>query len=212
VNQALKKPQVGVSSAGVAVDLTAIVGEDRFSEADGIPEGSPCEGTVRTMRLPVVLAGLAVGVVSMLGTVAGAWAVPPVQIAGSIQGNDPIADCGSFEVWDEFTLSWRGTEHYDQDGNIVRVVEHVWGVDRLYNPDNGKSLDPATFNQGEAVDLVEGQVKVSGVVFRITVPGSGAVFLDVGRYIIDFDEGLVFLAGQHQFFEGDLDGLCAALS
>jgi hypothetical protein len=45
------------------------------------------------------------------------------------------------------------------------------------------------------------------------VPGSGAVFLDVGRVIFDFDEvRLVFLAGQHQFFEGDVEGLCAALS
>jgi len=164
------------------------------------------------MRLRGVLAGLAVGVVSMFGTVAGAWAVPPVHIAGSEQGNDPIADCGTFEVWDEFTLNFRGTEHYDRDGNLVRVVEHVWGTDRLYSPDTGKSLSPASYNQGETVDLVEGQVRVSGVIFRITVPGSGAIFLDVGRYIIDFDEGLVFLAGQHQFFEGDFDGLCAALS
>ena len=63
------------------------------------------------------------------------------------------------------------------------------------------------------MDVVEGQLKVGGVVFRITVPGSGAIFLDVGRFIIDLDDdSLVFLAGQHQFLEGDLDGLCAALS
>lgn len=177
------------------------------------PEGTRDHGTVLAMGLRVLLPGLAVGVVSMFGTAASAWAVPPVQIAGSIQGNDPIADCGTFEVWDEFTLNFRGTEHYDQDGDLVRVVEHLLGVDRLYRPDTGKSLRPASFNQSETVDVVEGQLKVGGVVFRITVPGSGAIFLDVGRFIIDLDDdSLVFLAGQHQFLEGDLDGLCAALS
>jgi hypothetical protein len=164
------------------------------------------------MRLRVILAALALSMLSMFGAVASASAVPPVKIAGSFDGNDPTADCGTFEVWDEFTLNFSGAEHYDQDGNLVRVVEHVWGVDRLYNHDTGKSLPASSFSQGETVDLVDGQVKVGGVIFRVTVPGSGAVFLDVGRFIIDFDEGLVFLAGRHQFFEGDLEGLCAALS
>jgi hypothetical protein len=175
-------------------------------------KGIKDEGTVPSMRLRVMLAGLVLGLASMFATVAGAWAVTPVKIAGSTQGNDPIADCGTFEVWDEFTLNFRGAEHYDQDGNLVRVVEHVWGVDRLYNHDTGKSLPESSFSQGETVDLVAGQVRVGGIVFRVTVPGSGAVFLDVGRFIIDFDEGLVFLKGRHQFFEGDLEGLCAALS
>jgi hypothetical protein len=161
-------------------------------------------------RLWMAAMSIAVGV-SMFGSAAGAAAVPPVQIAGSDQGNTLVADCGTFQVWDEFTLNWRGTEHYDQDGNPVRVVEHVWGVDRLYNADSGKSFG-GSFNQGEMVDLVEGQVKVGGIIFRITVPGSGAVLLDVGRFIFDFDEGIVFLAGQHQVIEGDLEGLCAALS
>jgi hypothetical protein len=169
---------------------------------------------IPTMRIKVVLAASAVGVLSMFGLAAGAWAASPsvVHMSGSFSGDDPIADCGTFEVRDEFTLNFRGIERYDREGNLVQVVEHIFGVDRLYNSVTGKSLKPASFNQGETVDIVEGQVKVSGVIFRITVPGSGAVFLDVGRFIIDFDEGLVFLAGQHQFFEGDLDGLCAALS
>src|SRR5215211_9222205 len=157
------------------------------------------------MRLRAVLAGVAVGVGSMFGTVAGASAVPPEKFSGTDQGNVPIADCGTFQVWDEFTLNFRGTLQFDQDGNPIRAVEHIFGVDRLYNPENGKSLEPESFNQGATFDIVEGQDRTNGVIFRITVPGSGAVFLDVGRVIFDFDEvRLVFLAGQHQFFEGDV--------
>jgi hypothetical protein len=48
-----------------------------------------------SMRLRVMLAGLVLGLASMFATVAGAWAVPPVKIAGRTQGNDPIADCGT---------------------------------------------------------------------------------------------------------------------
>jgi hypothetical protein len=164
------------------------------------------------MRLKVVLAASAVAVVSMVGIAADAWAVPPVHISGSFSGDDPIADCGTFEVRDEFALNFSGTEHFDRDGNVVRVVEHIFGVDRLYNSETGKSLKPASFNQGEIVHPIEGQVAVNGVIFRITVPGAGVVLLDVGRFVFTFDGGLVFVAGQHEFLAGDFAGLCAALA
>ena len=159
-----------------------------------------------------LLVGLTV-VMFMFGTVA-AWAASPsvVHISGSFSGDDSIADCGTFEVRDEFTLNFSGTEHYDQQGNLVRVVEHIFGVDRLYNSVTGKSLKPASFNQGEIVHPIEGQVAVNGVIFRITVPGAGVVLLDVGRFVFTFDGDLVFIAGQHQFLAGDFAGLCAALA
>jgi len=163
------------------------------------------------MRVRIMLTVLTAGVLAMVGAVPHAWAVPPVTVSGTEVGNVPIADCGTFQVWDEFELNFAGTEHYDQAGNLVRVVEHIWGVDRLYNPDNTASFS-GSFNQGEIVDPIEGQVAVNGIIFRIAVPGAGAVFLDVGRLVFTFDDGLVFVAGQHDFFAGDLAGLCAALA
>jgi hypothetical protein len=58
-------------------------------------KGIKDEATVPSMRLRVMLAGLVLGLASMFATVAGAWAVTPVKIAGSTQGNNPIADCGT---------------------------------------------------------------------------------------------------------------------
>ena len=162
------------------------------------------------MKTGALLAAVAIAGATMLGLASGASAARPVETSGSDSGNEPIADCGTFEVWDDFELNWKGFEYY-QDGNLVRVVEHIWGVDRLYNPENGKSFS-GSFNNGEVVDLVDGQVTENGVIFRITVPGSGAVFLDVGKFIIDFEDGLQFLAGRHDFFDGDLAGLCAVLA
>ena len=47
-----------------------------------------------------------------------------------------------------------------------------------------------TINSGETVDFVNGTVTQNGTVGRITVPGEGAFFFDVGKYIIDFEKGL----------------------
>jgi hypothetical protein len=48
-------------------------------------------------------------------------------------------------------------------------------------------------------------VTQNGTLGRITVPGEGAFFFDVGKYLIDFEGGLVFLEGSHHaFFEEDV--------
>jgi hypothetical protein len=52
----------------------------------------------------------------------------------------------------------------------------------------------------------------SGVAFRLVVPGAGAVFLDVGRTVLDRQGNVYFEAGPHQFLDGDFAGLCAALA
>jgi hypothetical protein len=163
------------------------------------------------MRLRLIGAGLAITGLALAGGVTSASAVPPVPIDETVSGNDPVADCGTFTVWDEFTLTSTGYLHFDSDGNPVRIVQRVSGSDRLYNPENSKSLS-GTINAGEIVDLVEGQAIESGQTFRILVPGSGAVLLNIGRFVFDFEEGLVFLKGNQQFFEGDLEALCTALS
>jgi hypothetical protein len=163
------------------------------------------------MRLRLTAATLALSGLALVGGVTDASAVPPLPVEGAVSDNVPVADCGTFEVWDELTLSSSGRVHFDRHGNPVRIVQRVTGTDRLYNPENGKSLS-GTVQSVEIVDLVDGQVTQNGQTFRIVVPGAGAVLLNIGKFIIDFEEGLVFLAGRQQFFEGDLDALCAALS
>ena len=163
------------------------------------------------MRLRVIAAGLAISGLALVGGVTNASAIAPVPIEETVSGDDAVADCGTFEVRDEFQLTSTGRLYFDKQGNPVRIVQLVTGSDRLYNPENGKSLS-GTIHAGEIVDLVEGQAIENGQTFRILVPGSGAVLLNVGRFVLDFEDGLVFLKGNQQCFEGDLDALCAALS
>jgi hypothetical protein len=166
------------------------------------------------MRLPRML-GLAAGLVAALPMMfAGATAAHagvPQTVEGSEEDDVFLTDCGDFDLRDHFTFEFHGKAFLDDAGNPVRIVEHVSGTDTFYNSVTKKSVT-GTINAGEIVDLVGGTVTESGTVGRITVPRLGVVFFDVGKFIIDFDEGLVFLAGRHHaFFEEDYAQLCSVL-
>jgi hypothetical protein len=140
-----------------------------------------------------------------------AFGATPTKTSGEVTDDVLVFSCGSFDVRDNLYFTWRGTEHYDAAGDLIRLVEEVSGVDRLYNPLNDKSVS-GTYHNSHTLDLANGFVTQSGLVFRIIVPGIGALFLDVGKYVIDFDHGLTLLAGRHDYFEGNLTGICAYLA
>ena len=155
-----------------------------------------------------VVLGLAV----MLAVSPAASADPPVTISSTGAGDVFLADCGDFDLRDSFTFEENGKMFFDDEGNLARIVEHVGGSDTFYNSVTGTSVT-GTINSGETVDFVNGTVTQNGTVGRITVPGEGAFFFDVGKYIIDFEKGLVFVAGSHHaFFEEDYARLCELLA
>ena len=141
-----------------------------------------------------------------------AQAVPPIVTEGTDAGDDFITDCGDFDLRDSWTVDWHGKVFLDDQGEPARIVEHVAGSDTFYNSETGESIT-GTINSGETVDFVNGTVTQNGTVGRITVPGHGVVFFDVGKYVIDFEEGLTFLAGHHHgFFNEDYTALCELLN
>lgn len=152
------------------------------------------------------------GLAVMLVISPAASADRPEHISGTVTDDAFLADCGTFDLRDRFTFDFNGTVFSDNDGNVTRVVEHVGGSDTFYNSVTGESVT-GTINSGEILDFVKGTVTQNGTVGRITVPGKGAFFFDVGKFIIDFEEGLVFLAGSHHaFFDEDYDRLCELLA
>lgn len=151
------------------------------------------------------------GLAVMLAVSAAASAGPPVTTSGTEADDVFIADCGAFDLRDRFTFEWNGKRFFDDEGNLNRIVEHVGGSDTFYNSVTGKSVT-GTINSGETVDFVNGTVTQNGTIGRITVPGEGAFFFDVGKFILDFEDGLVFLAASHHaFFEEDYARLCELL-
>jgi len=128
------------------------------------------------------------------------------------EGTTVLADCGSFQVLDVSELNYITRLFFDEEGNLVKIVEQVWGTDTFTNSVTGKAY-PMDFHNNVVVDFSTTPPRAAnmGIIFRLIVPGAGAVFLDVGRIVLDRQGNVYFQAGPHQFFDGDLDGLCAAM-
>src|SRR5262249_51336903 len=86
------------------------------------------------------------------------------------------------------------------------------GTDTFRNSVTGKSFTEPFHNSEFAElngDLQPDKLTTVGVTLRLTVPGEGAVLLDVGR-IVESPGHIEFEAGPHQALEGDLADVCAA--
>jgi len=122
----------------------------------------------------------------------------------------PVSDTeqGTFAVADEFDLA----------GVLFRTIVTAHGQLTLTftNPANGKSV--ITHNESQVI-IVDWQpdgsretVRRMGVTFAFTYPGAGHVLLQVGYFERDYITGTTFVAGPHQFLEGDFAELCAVLA
>ena len=143
-----------------------------------------------------------------------ATATKPVVDEGTITPEEPvpIGDCGDFQVLDDFVLNFRAKLFFDENGELVRGVEQIDGTDTFINSATGKEFT-SRFQNTEHIDLTDEPVRaVTGVQGLLTVPGSGAVLLDVGRIVTNLEtDEVTFQAGPLQFFDGDVVGLCNAL-
>jgi hypothetical protein len=138
------------------------------------------------------------------------------QVIGPIhdEGIDELFACTAFgfTVLDDFTLDFTLRWFTDKDGNRVKGVEQVSGIDTFINSETGKAI-AAPYHNNVLIDPEVGLGASAGIIFKVTVPGAGAVFLDVGRIVTNQAGDIItFEAGPHQFFDGDVDALCAALA
>ena len=149
----------------------------------------------------------------MVVMAASSAAAAKPEVDGPFHEEDTVffADCGTFQILDRYVLDFTIKWFYDKDGNLVRGVEQVSGTDTFINSVTGKEIT-APFHNTVIIDPTTATGANNGVIYRVTVPGSGLVFIDAGRTVLNQESGEVtFQAGPHQAFDGDVDGLCAAL-
>jgi len=168
------------------------------------------------MRRILLLITVAAMMAAMLATMAdSAAATKPLVEEGTITPDEPvvIGDCGDFQVLDDFVLNFSAKLFFNENGELVRVVEQIRGTDTFINSETGKEFT-SRFQNTEHIDLTEEPERaVTGVQGLLTVPGSGAVLLNVGRIVTNLEtDEVTFQAGPHQLVEGDLAGLCEALA
>jgi uncharacterized protein YehS (DUF1456 family) len=162
------------------------------------------------MRRVTLILGVAAIMVVMAASSAAA-AKPEVD--GPFHDEDTVffADCGEFQILDRYVLDFTIKWFSDKDGNRIRGVEQVSGTDTFINSVTGKEI-AAPFHNTVIIDPTTATGANNGVIYRVTVPGSGLVFIDAGRIVTNqAGTEITFQAGPHQAFDGDIAGLCAAL-
>lgn len=162
----------------------------------------------RLMAASVALAGLLTFAANL-----PALATEPVVVGPfREEGTSEFAECDGFTILDQYVVVYSQKRYFDQDGKLVRIVEDVSGTDTLINSTNGKSYT-GRFQNTVIIDPATRLGATSGIIYRLTVPGAGAVLLDVGRVITDRTGTVIaFRAGPHQAIDGDIAGVCRALA
>jgi hypothetical protein len=162
------------------------------------------------MRRILLLMPIAAMMVAMAAMAGSAAATKPVVVEDTGKDDVVVANCGNFLVRDAFVFDFSAKLFFDENGELVMIVEQIRGTDTFYNPDTGKAFT-SRFQNTEHIDPAADTDAVTGVISLLTVPGSGAVLLDVGRVVFQGGE-VTFQAGPHQVVGGDVAGLCEALA
>ncbi|MDP9242616.1 MAG: hypothetical protein M3O84_05510 [Actinomycetota bacterium] len=125
----------------------------------------------------------------------------------------PDIACSGFNLHEEMVSEdVRTTTYFDNAGNPVKVATKANFLGVITNSANGNTTrDHATFT--ETLDLSAGTDTVSGVSYHYMVAGKGEVYAEVGHKILVTDTGEVtFQAGQDDFTQTDLAGICDGLA
>jgi hypothetical protein len=133
----------------------------------------------------------------------------PVVIRGEF-----VCNCGDFNILNDYTLIVRKVFQVDKYGSPVKGVEHFSNSFSIYY----NSEDPSISVAGEETagllksDYDAMTMKVCGNPYKITAPGYGLIFHQVGCWTWDLNTWEVIdYKGPHDIFEGNMDGLCHLL-
>ena len=135
-----------------------------------------------------------------------------------------VTDCGDFLVLEDYRIEGFQRSYFREDGSLSRVFGHVSYPDSVFynaaDPSYWVPGKPTTNSNWVYFDESGNPISQArmGASLRIILPGYGPVYVDVGRWVFDTTLGeFVFMAGQHDHFEGllqgqqETDALCAAL-
>src|SRR5215207_326679 len=161
-------------------------------------------------RFSSITLGILFGVLLLqLSSKPAAAQSPIVTFVEHREGSVQIADCGTFQIIDDFAGNLTVTVFFDNDGES-RLDIDFQGIDSI-RTSSGESSYTSPFHNKILVDLDAALGNAVGVNFAVTVPGYGAVFMDVGRLVVDEERNLHFRAGPHQAVDADYARLCEAL-
>ena len=125
--------------------------------------------------------------------------------------------CGTFAVRVNLAGERDVTAFYDENGLLIRKIQHSSYVGTLINGVTGATV-PHKGNFTIFDDLSAGTRTITGMLSRTVIDGDGIVWRNIGRIVISLQNGSVlFEAGEHGTWDvvtdpGTAAELCAALS
>lgn len=148
------------------------------------------------------------------GSVPSAQAAPVQVLHQSYSDSNTSvssAICG-FPIETRVVADIEDTLFFDTGGNLLRLLETVHNMRTTFSA-NGRTLE-SVGTGGFDVRFESGvpmSVTTFGIDFKMTLPGQGVVFLDVGRteFALEPSPHVVFEAGPQRY---DFAAFCAALA
>jgi len=159
------------------------------------------------LRHRTLLPALMVMLAAILYTPAALASAPTFLHFGGSFSEVDTETCGfPIQLQGEFTDDVQF--FYDAGGNLDHSLNHIQlrGTDSA----NGISLaDTADFmHTFDFTTGVDGDIGLPG---HVRLPNGGTVTIEAGRVLTDAQGNPQFVAGKHQFLEGDLSAYCRAL-
>jgi len=164
---------------------------------------------MKTARLVILLA-LALMLLAAVPVSAGA---PIVDTVGDdIDYAMPEDLCPGIEVRNHEVYTGTIRTWLDDEGNVLRSEAHWEGADNLYNPANPGVVLADKFALNTIYNARTGKNYVSGVSWRITIPGYGTAVVRTGRwYGAEYPDG--HIAGKDSFLSPqDMEQFCSYLA
>jgi hypothetical protein len=129
---------------------------------------------------------------------------------------ETVADCGDFEVHTTFLGTTTIHLHFDKEGNLVKEKQRwsMEGKSVYYNAENPEiAIEGGPEHLNVNIDYQDGLIKISGVNFKVTLPGVGMILHQGGHYTYDLTTGeYIHVGGPDDVWSGNFEALCAALA
>ena len=159
---------------------------------------------------------LVVCIITLASVIPALAAEPFVWTASYDNDHAYVASCDDFRILEAYVADWTIHDYYDAEGNLDRQVGHVKASGTLYNSRNPEYF--IEYNTNTYKHIYEGGYRskgtdtIVGTYYKLTLPGYGDIFMEIGRMIIAHNGDILFKAGQGDYSSGDIQAICAYLA
>lgn len=130
---------------------------------------------------------------------------------------EEVASCGDFNLLSDYVIMFKGVKILDEEGQEVkRVVQvKIMGQGEYYNseyPELSLLTGPGEV-QINHWDWESGTLAITGIPWKVNVPGYGWIVMETGRSVIDINTWqLIFESGHSQDSDAAIAAICNYLT